>query len=446
MTAQMDAQYEPLEVIGTGSFGLIRKIRRKSDNKILARKELSFRQMTDKERQQLVSEVNILRELRHPNIVRYYERFVDKERGYIYIIMEYCGGGDLAAVIRRAKKEGKFISEDVIWQLFTQIIMALHECHTPKAERSIILHRDLKPDNVFLDSNNSVKLGDFGLSRVLGPDREFAVTYVGTPYYMSPELINESSYNTKSDIWALGCLLFEMCALDPPFKAKSQAQLAARIKQASIPLLPPQYSQELGRVIKSMLQLNPAKRPATSDFFKLDRVRICVREREVAIYHQELKRREEEVKKREEDMRAREEQVRTREANLRKKEEEVAEREARVLELEQRRVLKGRSRSLERGSDRSINGNHIQYADPENSLKMKLNGNADPVSSVLRTPLRRKSYLSSYSSNNHSSFTNGRGTASIPSRNDLYPTAENLYGEEEELPSPFIIRHAIPRV
>ena len=100
----MDA-YEPLEVIGSGSFGLIRKVRRKSDARILARKEIDYRKMSDREKKQLVTEVNILRELQHPNIVRYYERIVDREQSLIHIIMEYCEGGDLAGVIKRCRTE-----------------------------------------------------------------------------------------------------------------------------------------------------------------------------------------------------------------------------------------------------------------------------------------------------------------------------------------------------
>ncbi|KAL1918629.1 uncharacterized protein VTP21DRAFT_2651 [Calcarisporiella thermophila] len=407
----MNLQYEPLEVIGSGSFGLIRKIRRKSDGKILARKELNFHQMSEKERQQLVAEVNILRGLRHPNIVRYYERFVDKERGILNIIMEWCGGGDLGTLIRRCKKEGKYIGEDIIWNFFTQIVMALHECHIPKGERNVVLHRDIKPDNVFLDSNGNVKLGDFGLSRVLDPEKSFAMTFVGTPYYMSPELMSESTYNTKSDIWALGCLLFEMCSLEPPFKAKTHAQLAARIKQGIIPPLPAQYSQEVGRVIKSMLQLNPAKRPSTGDFFKLDRMRLCHKEREIYAYHQELKRREEELKKREVAFEAREKEILEREAAVAKKEEELRQKEARLMDIDKR---PGRISVEERSTT--------------NVIKSTLH--------ATRTPQRRKSFISAYGARPPipSAFSDNKNLC------DVYPTAETLYGEDEEMPSPFIRR------
>jgi NIMA (never in mitosis gene a)-related kinase len=118
--------------------------------------------MSTAEKKQLVAEVNILRELRHPNIVRYYERFVDKENCLIYIIMEYCAGGDLAAVIKRCKKDGcdpacasvcpdspsKIIAEDIVWNILAQLLSALHECHSGQQsdKKGAILHRDIKPE------------------------------------------------------------------------------------------------------------------------------------------------------------------------------------------------------------------------------------------------------------------------------------------------------------
>lgn len=110
--------------------------------------------------------------------------------------------------------------------------------------------------SVFLDSNNNVKLGDFGLSKALA-QANFANTYVGTPYYMSPELMQEKAYDSKSDIWALGCLIYELCALKPPFhEAKTHAELSIFIRNGRIPPLPRGYSQALAGVIKGMLSLN----------------------------------------------------------------------------------------------------------------------------------------------------------------------------------------------
>ncbi|CAG8568737.1 11788_t:CDS:2 [Cetraspora pellucida] len=309
--------YEPLEIIGTGSFGLIRKVRRKSDSRILARKEIDYRRMNDKERNQLVSEVNILRELKHPNIVRYYDRYIDNTNCMIYIIMEYCEGGDLSSIIKKCRKEGNYLSESTIWFFFTQILQALHECHygygnskcdSDHSQQHItILHRDIKPENVLLGSDNKLKLGDFGLSRKLNLDRELAQTYVGTPYYMSPELITESHYDTKSDIWSLGCLLYELCALQPPFQAKSQPSLAIKISAGMIPPLPSRYSEELNNIIRATLMVDPNKRPTTMELLKMMHP------------SRDITRREEELKQREIALNGREMMVTNKEEELRRR-------------------------------------------------------------------------------------------------------------------------------
>lgn len=178
-------KYEKISDIGKGSFGTVARIKRKADGKVLVWKELNYGKMSEKEKSMIVSEVNILRELRHPNIVKYYDRIIDRESAKIYIIMEYCDGGDIATLIKSCKKDKSFLPEDMIWSILSQMIAALSACHNRKEGK--ILHRDLKPGNIFLDSNRNVKLGDFGLSRVMNQDSVFAYTHVGTPYYMSPE-------------------------------------------------------------------------------------------------------------------------------------------------------------------------------------------------------------------------------------------------------------------
>ncbi|KDQ55567.1 hypothetical protein JAAARDRAFT_195419 [Jaapia argillacea MUCL 33604] len=290
MTSQLEL-YEPLDIIGNGSFGIIRKVRRKSDGVILARKELNFERMSERDRKQIVAEVNILKDLHHEHIVRYHDRHIDRDAGILYILMEYCGGGDLSSIIKQAQKHNRPIPEDTIWNYLMQILLALHYCHHPnghgrsnsnasdggdgKERRPQILHRDLKPDNVFLSESNTVKLGDFGLSKALA-QASFANTYVGTPYYMSPELMQEKAYDSKSDIWSLGCLVYELCALKPPFhEAKTHAELSIFIRNGRIPPLPRGYSQSLSGIIKSMLNLNPAMRPSAAQLLQHERLDLA---------------------------------------------------------------------------------------------------------------------------------------------------------------------------
>lgn len=134
------------------------------------------------------------------NIVRYYERYVDRQKYRLHIIMEYCHNGDLAAQIQRCRRKNTLIREETIWSYLTQISKALQDCHAEfdgkGLKKQVILHRDIKPENVFLDLNNILKLGDFGLSKAM-VNATFTNTYVGTPYYMSPELINGQAYDQK---------------------------------------------------------------------------------------------------------------------------------------------------------------------------------------------------------------------------------------------------------
>ena len=189
-------------------------------------KELDYGTMAEGEKQMLVSEVNLLRELKHPNIVRYYDRIIDRTNTTLYIVMEHCEGGDLSSLISRCIKERwrcgymrwntktawvvfpstphlcfltvfvewqhvfchgrRYLEEQFILRVMAQLTLALNECHRRSDGSATVLHRDLKPANIFLDIRQNVKLGDFGLARILNHDTSFAKTFVGTPYYMSP--------------------------------------------------------------------------------------------------------------------------------------------------------------------------------------------------------------------------------------------------------------------
>jgi serine/threonine protein kinase len=173
--------------------------------------------------------------------------------------MEYCEGGDLGAAIKKAKREGASIDEEFVWKVFAQILVALKECHRHKdttSKAKPILHRDLKPGNIFLDGSGNIKIGDFGLAKELASESKFAYTNVGTPFYMSPEMINELKYNEKSDIWALGCLLYELAALAPPFEATNHLSLAVKINAGKFNRVPAKYSEDLHRAIRWMLQVD----------------------------------------------------------------------------------------------------------------------------------------------------------------------------------------------
>lgn len=294
----MDA-YEVVGTLGKGSFGVVSRVRRKSDGKLLVWKEMDYGYMSTREKQQLVAEVNILRELKHPNIVRYFDRILDKRNAKIYVVMELCEGGDLSHLIKSLKRDGPLL-EDVIWKMFTQLTLALYECHRRPIGK--ILHRDIKPGNVFLDSEQNIKLGDFGLAKIMGENSVYANTHVGTPYYMSPEQMTESSYDEKSDIWSLGCLIYELASLHPPFEASTHLQLATKIKAGNYERLPMRYSEDLQQLVSWMLTLHPDLRPSVDELLAHPMVALRLREKNVRDQWADLKKREGELKARRAEM------------------------------------------------------------------------------------------------------------------------------------------------
>ncbi len=345
----MDEEYEPLELIGRGSFGEIRKVRRIRDGEILCRKEIMWKKMNKREKEQLEAEVMILAALKHKSIVRYHSRYMNQSTMMLYLYMEYCGNGDLHELILNKKEhpESGPLREETIWQIFAQLLLALYRCHNgvdvPPLEditnsntlgpaqhpvprpHAAVLHRDIKPQNIFLDHNNRVKLGDFGLSKVLNT-QNFAETYVGTPFYMSPEIINCRPYTSKSDIWALGCVIYELCALEPPFMAQNQIELNARIKNGRItPITQLGYSEELEKAIRACLQLGQERRPSAATLLQH---RMIIQARHILDtidQREHLSRREADLNR----------ILLEREACVRSKEEELARREQKIHMFEQ---------------------------------------------------------------------------------------------------------------
>eukprot|EP00392_Amoebophrya_sp_AT5.2_P015797 g16013.t1 len=182
-------------------------------------------------------------------------------KGRLCIVMEYCDGGDVHMKIKeqRAKNQGQgeLLPEDVILSWFAQVCFALRHVHQRK-----VLHRDLKTQNIFLHQSGQVKLGDFGISRVLDATKDYAKTMVGTPYYLSPEIIEDQPYNFQSDVWSLGVVLYEMTTLKHPFDAESLHFLAVKILNGKYPPPDTRYSTELADLIRKMLLKDPNERPS----------------------------------------------------------------------------------------------------------------------------------------------------------------------------------------
>ncbi|KAK2963667.1 putative G2-specific protein kinase nimA [Blattamonas nauphoetae] len=223
-------------------------------------KQINLNKLPPKEKKETKNEIQVLSQLRHPCIVSYRESFI--ERGILCIMMDYADSGDLEQFVKR--QGGRYMSEDQILDFFVQICLALKHLHDKK-----ILHRDIKGQNIFLHHKTLVKLGDFGISKVLSATCEMAKTCIGTPYYMSPELAANRPYNAKSDIWAVGCVLYEMVCLRHAFDANNMKGLMMRIQRESYRPIPSQYSNDLRNLIAVMLAKDPSKRPSVNQILRL---------------------------------------------------------------------------------------------------------------------------------------------------------------------------------
>ncbi|XP_062251971.1 serine/threonine-protein kinase Nek1 isoform X2 [Platichthys flesus] len=248
-------KYEKLKKIGEGSFGKALLVKSKEDGHQYVIKEICISGMPNRERQESRKEVAVLAKMSHPNIVQYKDSF--EEAGCLFIVMDYCEGGDLFKKINSQK--GVLFSEDQIMDWFVQICLALKHVHDRK-----ILHRDIKSQNIFLTKDGTVQLGDFGIARVLNSTVELARTCIGTPYYLSPEICENKPYNNKSDIWALGCVLYEMCTLKHAFEAGNMKNLVLKIIRGSYPAVSVHYSQELRSLLAQLFKRNPRERPSVS--------------------------------------------------------------------------------------------------------------------------------------------------------------------------------------
>ncbi|XP_075775224.1 serine/threonine-protein kinase Nek3 isoform X1 [Pelodiscus sinensis] len=280
-------KYTVLKVLGEGSFGRALLVFHKSSDQRYAMKEIRLPK-SPSEVQNSRKEAILLAKMKHPNIVAYKESF--EADGHLYIVMEYCDDGDLMQKIKFQR--GKLFPEDMILCWFVQMCLGVKHIHDRR-----VLHRDIKSKNIFLTQNGKVKLGDFGSARLLNDPMAYVCTFVGTPYYVPPEIWENIPYNNKSDIWSLGCILYELCTLKHPFQAKSWKHLILKICKGSYNPLPSQYSYELHYLIKQMFKRNPKNRPSASTILERGCLAKLIKNCLPAEVTAELKQRSEVTKK-----------------------------------------------------------------------------------------------------------------------------------------------------
>lgn len=251
------SRYDKVRVIGSGTFGNVWLVKSKLSRHSYVLKEINLQALSEIDRQQALNEAKILSKCNHRHIIRYKDTSIESKQR-LSIIMEYAEGGDLHSAI--LKQNGVPFQEHTIISWFIQICLALQYIHFQN-----ILHRDLKSQNIFLTRYKHIKVGDFGIARMLQSPEDLAKTAIGTPYYLSPEIYQRKPYNYKSDIWALGCLLFEMAALEHAFKANDFLHLVTLILNVKRKELPRDYCPVIQDLVNDLLNPDPDKRPSTEE-------------------------------------------------------------------------------------------------------------------------------------------------------------------------------------
>ena len=258
--------FEILSKLAQSPHSSVYKVRRISDSKIYALKKLPLAKLNPKQLENVVNEIRITASIKHPNAVAYKDSFYLEPDRSLCLVTEYSDSGDLYKKIKRHKKCSVQLEENFIWSVLIQITQALSALHGLG-----VFHCNIKSANVFLSKDGSVRLGDFGISKIFS-DGLFK-NCEGTPYYASPEVWGEESYSNKSDVWSLGCVVYEMMALKLPFRGKDMQELQNNVKKSSYKAITKGYSDEILQLMDKLLSNNPDFRPSCGEILMMEGVR-----------------------------------------------------------------------------------------------------------------------------------------------------------------------------
>nr|XP_054408436.1 serine/threonine-protein kinase Nek10 isoform X8 [Pongo abelii] len=256
--------YAILDHLGSGAFGCVYKVRKRSGQNLLAMKEVNLhnpafgkdKKDRDSSVRNIVSELTIIKEqLYHPNIVRYYKTFLENDR--LYIVMELIEGAPLGEHFSSLKEKHHHFTEERLWKIFIQLCLALRYLHKEKR----IVHRDLTPNNIMLGDKDKVTVTDFGLAKQKQENSKLT-SVVGTILYSCPEVLKSEPYGEKADVWAVGCILYQMATLNPPFYSTNMLSLATKIVEAVYEPVPEGiYSEKVTDTISRCLTPDAEARP-----------------------------------------------------------------------------------------------------------------------------------------------------------------------------------------
>ena len=258
--------FEILEKLGKGAFSVVYKVRRNIDNQIYALKKVQITNLSEKQKTNSLNEIRVLASIKSKYIVNYKEAFLDTKDSTLCLVMEYADRGDLSKRIEEEKKRNRYFNERDIWRIFIQLVKGLKSLHDLN-----IIHRDIKSSNIFLFSDGTAKLGDLNVCKILSEDT-LGKTQAGTPSFAAPEVWMEKPYGLKSDIWSLGCVLYEITALKCPFRADNIVELNNKILIGSFKRIPKKFSNDLNNMIEHMIRFEPEKRISCKQILECDLV------------------------------------------------------------------------------------------------------------------------------------------------------------------------------
>lgn len=252
--------------LGDGAYSSVFKVKRVEDQQIYALKKVKIGGMSHKDKENAINEVRILSSINHPNVISYKEAFIDNESQSLCLVTQLADSGDLLKMISDRKRRKVHFRESQVWRILIETVYGLRAMH----ELSV-MHRDIKSANIFLCRNTDVKqaeggnlyqakLGDMNVSKATNQNG-LNYTQTGTPYYASPEVWKDEPYGYKSDVWSLGCVIYEMLSLKPPFGGRDMDQLYKRVCKGVFPRIPEHYSNDIWTVVQLMLRVDPEKRP-----------------------------------------------------------------------------------------------------------------------------------------------------------------------------------------
>lgn len=263
------AEFELKRTLAKGSFGTAQLVAHPRSGERLVLKRVPLGRLSTRGRRQAMREIEVLCQCSaHPFICEFKFARICPVGDELMIYMEFCERGDLSSLIRARAADARLLDEDSVLSLFTQICLALDHIHSKR-----ILHRDVKAQNVFVARDGTVRLGDFGISCALNKTGDMARTIMGTPFSLAPELCLGHSYDAKSDVWALGCLLYQLMTLRHAFTSNTLKELVAKILAGVYEPLPQTFSAPLRDLATSMLARNPNERPSVQAILRHSLIR-----------------------------------------------------------------------------------------------------------------------------------------------------------------------------